>query len=146
MTKPAKKRTRKQAPRKTRRLGGARQWETQEARLRERGSALRSDISRELRKYRAERDGLVGSNVPDGAELSTADLVADIYLSEVDRDVAELIEIEHALARLALGRYGYCVDCGGTIARRRLEETPHAGRCLECQQRAESALDRAATL
>jgi DnaK suppressor protein len=115
---------------------------TAESRLRRRGAELRNDIDREIGKYRSEADGLATANVPDRAELSARDLVADIYLTEVDRDVAELLAVEDALQRIDAGTYGTCVDCGRAIAARRLDATPHAARCLSCQRRAERRLTR----
>ena len=122
------------------------QWTPFAARLREQSARLRADIDRELEKYRAERDGLTTGNVPDRAELSIGDLVADIYLAEVDRDVVELLAVEAALRRIAGQTYGHCSDCGRAIPRRRLEKTPHAARCLPCQALAERQSVRPAKL
>ena len=102
-------------------------------------TALRADIARELRKYDEERYGLVASNVADSAELSIADVIGDLYLAEIDRDVRELRDVENALHRIAARSYGICVDCGRGIDPRRLEATAHAARCLPCQETAERA-------
>ena len=102
-------------------------------------SALRDDIARELRKYDDERLTLIADNVPDLAELSTADLIGDVYLAEVDRDVRELRDVESALQRITAGTYGDCVDCGQPIDPMRLGFNPHAARCLHCQEGAERA-------
>jgi RNA polymerase-binding transcription factor DksA len=48
------------------------------------------------------------------------------------RAVAErlaLAEIEAALARLAVGRFGWCEQCGAAIAAARLAEAPQARYC-----------------
>lgn len=50
---------------------------------------------------------------------------------------AELAAIAAALARIAEGRYGECVDCGAAIAAARLAAAPEALRCLACQDAAE---------
>ena len=45
----------------------------------------------------------------------------------------ELQDIEVALARIADGSYGACIDCGGEIGRARLKADPTLKRCLPCQ-------------
>jgi DnaK suppressor protein len=44
-------------------------------------------------------------------------------------------QVEHALDRLADGKYGVCEDCGERIAAERLEFRPEATRCVDCQGR-----------
>jgi RNA polymerase-binding transcription factor DksA len=46
--------------------------------------------------------------------------------------LSEIRMIEAALARIAEGEFGYCVNCGEPIARERLEVVPHAARCRKC--------------
>lgn len=58
-------------------------------------------------------------------------------LAEITRDVKEVRAIEHALLRLAQGRFGDCTDCGGPIEAARLHYEPAAPRCIECQERFE---------
>lgn len=131
----------------TRRSGGsywnAARLSRTERSLLDRVTALRSDIVRELRKYDDERLGLVADNVADSAELSIADLIGDLYLAEIDRDVRELHDVEGALQRIASGTYGTCIDCAQAIDPKRLEFGPHVARCLHCQQNAENALQPA---
>jgi RNA polymerase-binding transcription factor DksA len=43
-----------------------------------------------------------------------------------------LADIEAALARLAIGRFGWCEQCGGVIATTRLTETPQVRYCAVC--------------
>ncbi len=106
-------------------------------------ASLRADIARELRKYGDERLGLVADNVADSAELSIADLIGDLYLAEIDRDVRELRDVETALLRIAGHTYGSCVDCAQAIDPMRLEFNPAAARCLHCQENAEHSPHRA---
>jgi len=41
--------------------------------------------------------------------------------------------VREALARLDAGEYGYCAECGGEIAERRLRALPFAVRCTSCE-------------
>jgi RNA polymerase-binding transcription factor len=45
-----------------------------------------------------------------------------------------LAEIDAALDRMARGRYGSCVHCGGAIPVERLEILPAVALCMSCQQ------------
>jgi DnaK suppressor protein len=45
---------------------------------------------------------------------------------------AHLDQIAGALARLAEGSYGSCVDCGAEVGAARLEARPAAATCLTC--------------
>jgi DnaK suppressor protein len=45
---------------------------------------------------------------------------------------AELTEIEHALARIADGSYGFCARCGKRITVGRLDARPTATLCIDC--------------
>ena len=83
--------------------------------LRARGSQLRVEIG---------EDRLADLNVePEAAALA--------------RDVAELREVESALARMQAGAYGDCADCGTGIPPARLQATPWVPRCAPCQAKAE---------
>ena len=61
----------------------------------------------------------------------------DVEFALNERETAELGQIDQALARLDLGTYGSCTDCGTTIAAERLRATPQAARCIACQEKAE---------
>ena len=107
-------------------------------RLLARSAEVRSDIVRELLKSDDEQYKDLAGTVADRGDASVADLLVDIDLAEITRDVAELRDIEAALLRIARGVYGTCVDCDASISRERLESTPSAIRCVPCQQRFEA--------
>lgn len=107
-------------------------------RLQERSQELRRDIQRELVKADSERYQDLAGRVSDSGEKAVADLLVDIDLAEITRDVEELRDVEDALMRIARGTYGVCIDCGEDIDGERLAALPSAARCLECQQRAEN--------
>jgi RNA polymerase-binding transcription factor DksA len=106
-------------------------------RLLSRIDALREDIQRELAKCDGEHYQALADRVADPAEHAVADLLVDLDLAEIDRDVEELRGLEGGLLRLALGRYGVCTDCEAPIDAARLHYEPGAMRCLACQQRYE---------
>lgn len=44
----------------------------------------------------------------------------------------ELADIDAALARIAEGRYGTCLNCGGPMGLQRLRAIPEARYCIAC--------------
>jgi RNA polymerase-binding transcription factor len=107
-------------------------------RLLNRLAELRNDIQRELRKSEDEQYSGLADRVADLGEQSVADLLVDVDLAEITRDVAELRDLEQGLSRLARGVYGLCVDCEMPIDAARLYYSPGAARCVPCQERLES--------
>lgn len=113
-------------------------------RLRRRAEELREEIRVGLIKYDEDQYQAIADRVGDFEERSVADLLTDIDLSEIDRDVRELKDVEAALTRIAEDAYGRCVDCEEPISFERLEKVPSAARCRECQERFERADPRPA--
>ena len=72
-----------------------------------------------------------------GDEWGVADGLAELDIAEVRHALAELDEVDAALARMRSGTYGECRDCGEPIALARLSAYPTAVRCVACQQRHE---------
>lgn len=77
--------------------------------------------------------------IDDAAAQGEARREIDVRDAEKERDVGELRAIEGALARIELGEYGRCVDCGCTIPDERLEAEPAAARCVRCEARREAS-------
>lgn len=108
-----------------------------ERRLRARYDELWSDIDREVEKQRGQQIQDLVQRPADPGDYATADVLMDLNLAEIDRDVKELRAVEHALARLKRGEYGVCQSCGKDIDPARLEALPTAVLCIDCQTRAE---------
>lgn len=68
-----------------------------------------------------------------GDEWGVADGLAELDLAEVRHVLADLTEVDAALARMRDGSYGECTDCGVDIAPARLAAYPTARRCINCQ-------------
>jgi RNA polymerase-binding transcription factor DksA len=94
----------------------------------------RRDLIEEIREQLA-RSGEAGTLSPllergDEGDDSFADIIADMDISMVTRDVDELRDVEAARMRLADGTYGVC---GDEIAGERMLAYPTAKRCIICQ-------------
>lgn len=107
-------------------------------RLRLRAGQLKEEIRLGLLKYDENRFAVLADRVGDIEDQSVASLVGDLDLSEIDRDVDELRDVESALTRIAESRYGLCIDCQELISFERLDKLPSAARCHACQERFEA--------
>lgn len=106
--------------------------------LTRRASELRAAIDRRRLAQLGELSALQSSvwDNKDQADASETALLSD---AELDRAIAELHEIDMALARVADGAYGQCVSCSAPISPERLKVQPAASRCINCQVASERA-------
>jgi len=101
--------------------------------LRVRLATLRAEIRTALLRSDSEAYSQLAGQVHDIEEEALADLLVDVNLADISREVAEVRDIDTALRRILTGSYGVCVQCGAAIAEKRLQAYPTAKRCLECQ-------------
>src|SRR5215471_20765999 len=91
------------------------------ARLKAELEARRTKLRVELKAQLAGSDddrvvGLRNRIKESGDEWGVADGLAELDLAEVRHTLAELTEVDAALARIRDGSYGECIDCGIEIA------------------------------
>lgn len=98
-----------------------------------RARQLREEIRQTLLKSDSEHYLQIANDVRDLEDESFADLMVDVSLAEIDRDLEELRAIDRALQRTSDGSYGICTVCERPIAFKRLEAAPQAERCIDCQ-------------
>ncbi len=110
-----------------------RQVETLRTAMLARARQLREEIRQTLLKSDSEHYVQIADDVRDLEDESFADLMVDVSLAEIDRDLEELRAIDAALLRIADGSYGSCGVCERPIDLRRLEVAPQAQRCIDCQ-------------
>jgi DnaK suppressor protein len=96
-----------------------------------REQALRADIRREVDQQ--DDYNQLASEAPDPGDSSFANLAVDLGNAAVTRDVVELRAIEASRARMEIGTYGECRECGFDIPYERLQAQPTADRCAPCQ-------------
>lgn len=97
---------------------------------------LRAEVSA-ARAEAPDADAGDGAEVGDQKDQAAAWQQAEVSDAEMQRDLDELAQVEHALHRLAEGDYGDCTDCGAAIPLARLRVQPAALRCAACQSAAE---------
>lgn len=101
--------------------------------LKSRARQLREEIRQTLRKSDDEQYTMIADQVRDLEDDSFADLMVDVNLAEIDRDLQELRLIDAAFLRMSDGTYGLCDSCDTAIEIERLRATPFASRCFDCQ-------------
>lgn len=111
----------------------ARQLDELRDTLQARARQLREEIRQTLVKSDDEQYTMIADQVRDLEDDSFADLMVDVNLAEIDRDLQELRLIDAAFLRMSDGRYGQCDGCGTPIEMPRLRATPFASRCFDCQ-------------
>jgi len=96
---------------------------------------LQRSLRVRLRDVRANNghDGKV-VEAQDVAEASDSDLQRDVDVAIAELAAEALGRVDQALARLASGVYGFCVDCNVRISHKRLMALPFALRCRECEE------------
>jgi DnaK suppressor protein len=111
----------------------ARHLEELRASMEGRARQLREEIRQVLVRSDSEHHLQIADAVRDLEDESFADLMVDINLAEIDRDLEELRAIDAAMLRIADGSYGRCEHCDAKIELERLRATPFANRCFNCQ-------------
>jgi len=106
-------------------------------RLQARRSELRAEIREELLAADDMRYTDLAGRVHDSGDESVADLLADMDVARIDRQITEIRSIEAALRRIDMGLYGVCRECDGDIDYKRLQSQPAADRCVACQEQHE---------
>lgn len=101
--------------------------------LKKRFYELREEIRLELLDSQQQSYIELAGRVHDLEEESVADMLVDVQLASIDRQIEEIRDIDAALIRIAERSYGICLDCGGDIDMRRLSAYPTAKRCQPCQ-------------
>jgi DnaK suppressor protein len=74
--------------------------------------------------------------------IHMADIGSDAFeqeftLSLMANEEDTLEQVEEALGRIRARKFGICEDCGGVIARKRLEAIPFASVCIRCAEKRE---------
>jgi RNA polymerase-binding protein DksA len=110
--------------------------------------AVRKQLSDQLTELQAaydrslrELNDLQRSNT-DGAGDDQADAGSKTFEREQEQSIAAnrldlLTQVQHALARIDAGTYGFCESCGKPIPKARLMAFPAATLDVACKQREE---------
>jgi RNA polymerase-binding protein DksA len=79
------------------------------------------------------------SNVPlHMADVGTENYDQEFTLGLIESEQGTLDLVNQALGRLDAGKFGQCVECGGPIARPRLQAIPYTQHCIDCARLVEN--------
>ncbi|MGE5524077.1 MAG: TraR/DksA family transcriptional regulator [Rhodospirillaceae bacterium] len=105
--------------------------------LQDRERVLREGIRAQLLRSEQQHHVDLAGIVHDEADDAVANMLADLDLAAIHRDVQELREVQSAITRLKVNAYGACIMCGTDIAYERLAAQPAARRCVQCESKRE---------
>ena len=99
--------------------------------------AERDAVERQLREHGVELDGdAIQVQVDEGfADSAQATTERSEFLALIDQLRTQRADLVAAIARLDVGTYGKCENCGNAIPVERLEARPTAPLCVTCAQR-----------
>lgn len=97
-------------------------------------SARRNELASAAVRAEAEVQDQAELSRQDAGDKAAADLAREDLLHEAGRDSEQLQQIDASLARISLGTYGSCAECGREIPISRLDAVPWAGLCLRDQE------------
>jgi DnaK suppressor protein len=100
----------------------------------------RASYLQQADSLKAEADLLVAEREPGDVQFDEESGEGDTLAVERERDLAlsaqargAVDEIDAALAKIAIGTYGICEQCGNTIPKERLKAIPFAALCVTCK-------------
>lgn len=99
-----------------------------------RQTVLKEEIREALHDISGSNPKELAGPVYDLKDESLGQMLRDVRLFDMRRDIQELLDIAAALQRMQAGGYGICSDCGAPIPRARLRAYPTAKRCRPCQE------------
>jgi DnaK suppressor protein len=108
-----------------------------EAQLRLQRVAVLGAIRQRLHQSDNPDELALANHFTDVREAAEADLLVDTDIGQLQLELADLGDIDAALARTSAGNYGICTGCSAPIPARRLRVQPTAQMCLPCQERFE---------
>ena len=98
--------------------------------LREELESQRASLRRELQELGYGSEGLAyDPNFADSSQVTAERGETEALATTL---TTNLLDVEHAIAKIDAGTYGVCESCHGEIATPRLEAMPAARYCISC--------------
>lgn len=97
--------------------------------------SVRGDVEMLTAESLSEESGIATGGYPTHpADIGTESYDQEFTLELLENRGNRLDSIEAALARISSGEYGACMQCGGRIAKARLDVLPDTPYCVKCAQ------------
>jgi DnaK suppressor protein len=100
----------------------------------------KSSLSAEIAKTRSAEEETSEESTQDIADKAVSSYTREFLYSLTDGERTTLLQIDEALARIELGTYGFCQNCGNPKTEKRLNAVPWAPYCLDCQELSEKGM------
>lgn len=100
----------------------------------------KNSLSADLAKTRDAEEETTEESTQDIADKAVSSYTREFLYSLSDADRNTLVQIDQALARVDEGNYGLCLNCGSSMAEKRLNAVPWTPYCVDCQELAEKGL------
>lgn len=97
-------------------------------------------LSAEIAKTRIAEEETTEEPTQDIADKAVSSYTREFLYSLTDGERSTLLLIDDALARIDVGTYGLCINCGILMAEKRLNAVPWAPYCLDCQELSEKGM------
>ena len=97
-------------------------------------------LSAEIAKTRIAEEETTEESTQDIADKAVSSYTREFLYSLTDGERSTLLLIDDALARIDVGTYGLCINCGTLLVEKRLNAVPWAPYCLDCQELSEKGM------
>jgi DnaK suppressor protein len=91
----------------------------------------------ELEGLMRNRRGIAIEASPELLEQIQLAAGRDVALGTLQRESRQLRDVRDGLDRIALGKFGICVECEASISLKRLAVSPWSSSCVACQESAD---------
>ncbi len=95
------------------------------------------EIVNQLSEFHNESKEIETGIAQDVGDKAESSYEKEFLLSLSDTERRRLTLIDNALRRFKKGEFGYCLMCGKTITKKRLDVIPWAQFCISCQEQEE---------
>ena len=91
----------------------------------------------ELSRAAARREGIAIERTADALDETQSAAARELTTRGLELEAKLLRNVRLALARIANGTYGTCLECEEEISQKRLQALPWAALCITCQEHAD---------
>jgi len=100
----------------------------------------KTTLSSDLAKTRSAEEETTEESTQDIADKAVSSYTREFLYSLTDGERSTLLQIDDAINRIDDVTYGMCINCGQTIAEKRLTAVPWTPYCVDCQELSEKVI------
>jgi len=100
----------------------------------------KTTLSSDLAKTRSAEEETTEESTQDIADKAVSSYTREFLYSLTDGERSTLLQIDDAINRIDDVTYGMCINCGQTIAEKRLTAVPWTPYCVDCQELSEKGM------